>query len=153
MIEMITNIRDYSMELVVDAFSELNWLGVILATLSTFVVGYVWYDVRVFGNRWMKLVGLSKKQMDSSEGMGKIFGMTALQSFLTAILLGCLLIATNTSEIMESLLFAATLGLVFRTGTHVMHNSFARRADELILIDGLHDIVALASMGLVLSLF
>lgn len=141
------------MELLVEAFNELNWLGVILATLSTFLVGYVWYDVRVFGNQWMKLVGVSKKQIESSEGMGKIFGMTAIQSFLTAILLGCLLIVTEANGVIDSLLFAALLGFVFRVGTHVMHNGFARRSDELTAIDGAHDVVALAVMGVVLSLF
>jgi hypothetical protein len=141
------------MNSIVDAVSELSWVGIILATLSTFVVGYIWYDKKVFGDKWMKLVGLSKKQMDSSEGMGKIFGMTALQSFLTAILLSCLLIATDTTGIVESVVFAAILGLVFRVGTHVMHNGFARRDDMLTIIDGSHDIVSLAVMGLILGIF
>lgn len=141
------------MNLVIDAFSEISWLGVVIATLSTFVVGYIWYDVRVFGKSWMKLVGLSKEQTESSEGMGKIFGMTALQSFLTAILLSCLLVATQTAGIASTVLFAATLGLVFRVGTHVMHNGFARRKDMLTLIDGAHDVASLAVMGAVLSFF
>jgi hypothetical protein len=141
------------MESIIDALNINSWLGVILATLSTFVVGYFWYDVRVFGNRWMKLVGLSKKQTESSEGMGKIFGMTALQAFLTATLLSCLLYATNTTGVVDSVLFASVLGLVFRVGTHVMHNGFARRDDMITLIDGGHDVVSLAVMGFVLGFF
>lgn len=141
------------MDLIVESFSGLNWLGVILATLSTFVVGYVWYDVRVFGNTWLKLVGLTKEESENTEGMGKVYGLTALQSFLAAILLGCLIIATDTTGIVDSVLFAAIVGLVLRAGTHIMHNGFAKRDVKLTLIDGGHDVVSLAVMGLILSLF
>ena len=34
---------------------EINYWAVIVATLSTMVVGTIWYTPKVFGNRWMKL--------------------------------------------------------------------------------------------------
>ena len=32
----------------------INYLAVALATISTMVVGFVWYTPKVFGNYWMK---------------------------------------------------------------------------------------------------
>lgn len=129
------------------AFNQLNWVAVILAALSSFVVGFVWYHEAVFGKVWMKLVGVSKKDISSTEGMGKAFGMTGLVSLLTAVVLGCLLIATNTHGLIDSKVFAFVVGLVLRAGTHIIHNGFARRPDTLTLIDGAHDVVAVTVMG------
>lgn len=134
-----------------NAFDQLNWLAVIFAALSSFAVGFVWYAKSVFGVRWMKLVGISEKQMNSSEGMTRSFVMTGIASLLTAITLGCLLITTNTEGFLNGLAFGIVIGFVFRAGAHVIHNGFARRSETLTLIDGLHDVVAIAIMGAILG--
>lgn len=52
----------------------------------------------------------------------------------------------------QGLVFGLVLGLVFRAGAHAIHNGFARRSPMVTVIDGLHDIGALALAGLVLGL-
>ena len=127
--------------------SDLNWLAVLVATLSSFAVGYVWYHWSVFGEKWAKLVGMSKKEMDSSDGMGKVFLMTGIQAFVSCVALGALLLATSTEGWASGLVFGAVLGFAFRFGSHVMHNGFARRSNDLTWIDGAHDVVAMGVAG------
>jgi hypothetical protein len=39
---------------------EINFLSLILAALSTLVVGFVWYHPKVFGTIWMKESGMTQ---------------------------------------------------------------------------------------------
>lgn len=131
--------------------SDLNWAAVLVATLSSFVVGFVWYHWSVFGEKWAKLVGLSKKEMDNPDGMNRVYVMTGVQAFVSCAVVGALLLATDTEGWMTGLVFGAILGLAFRFGTHVMHNGFARRGTDLTWIDGAHDVVSLAVAGAILG--
>ena len=131
--------------------SDVNWLAVVLATLSSFVVGFVWYDKRVFGAKWMKLVGLSEKQMNSSEGMAQTFLMTAVAGLLGNTVMNILMLATQTVGFIEGGIFGAVLGFTIRGGAHVIHNGFAKRSSDLTSIDLLHDTVAMALAGAIIG--
>ena len=34
------------------AFNSLNWLAIIVASISAFVLGGIWYSPLMFGNAW-----------------------------------------------------------------------------------------------------
>lgn len=131
--------------------SDLNWVAVLVATLSSFAVGFVWYHWSVFGEKWAKLVGMSKKDLENADGMNKVYLMTAVQAFISSSALGALMIATATTGWWPGLIFGALVGFAFRFGTHVMHNGFARRGSSLTWIDGMHDVVSMAVAGAILG--
>ena len=67
---------------------HINWLAVLAAAVSTFVLGGLWYSPAVFGRAWMSANGLS--QADLSKGnMARIFGL----SFLFALVMSANLAA------------------------------------------------------------
>lgn len=136
-----------------DILNKLNWWAVLLGTLSTFVVGFLWYDKRAFGKQWMKLVGLNEKDLSGGDGLAKSFTGTTIASLLTVITLGYLMVGLGVTGFLEGLVLGATVGAVFRLGTHVIHNGFAKRSGALTAIDGGHDIVALAVAGAVLGIW
>jgi uncharacterized membrane protein len=133
------------------AFGQLNWWAVLLATLSSFVVGFTWYHLKVFGRQWMLLNKLSEKQIQ--RGGSGVYILTTISALFTAILTGSLMIALGISGILNGLLFGLILGAVFRLGSHTMHNGFAQRSNALTAIDGGHDIVALSIMGAILGIW
>ena len=135
----------------INTLSSLNWLAIIVATLSTFAVGYVWYSESVFGKEWAKLVGISIKEMNSGEGMAETFTMTGIASFIAAVVIGSLMVATGTTGPINGLVFGAIVGFAFRFGAHVTHNGFAKKSKRLTWIDGLHDVTAMAIIGLILG--
>jgi hypothetical protein len=61
---------------------HINYLAVIAATLSTMVVGSIWYAPKVFGNYWMKAAGVkpSGRALDAAAPIV----VTVLVSFITA---------------------------------------------------------------------
>lgn len=134
------------------AFNQLNWWAVLLATVSSFVVGFSWYHLKAFGRQWMLLNRLSEKQLESDGGTGAYI-LTGMASLFTTTLTGSLMIALGIHGILNGLVFGLLLGAVFRLGTHIIHNGFAKRSTALTAIDGGHDIVALSIMGAILGIW
>ncbi|MCA0348736.1 MAG: DUF1761 domain-containing protein [Flavobacterium sp.] len=69
---------------------EMNFLAILVAALSTLIVGFVWYGP-LFGKVWMKENGFSEEEMKKGN-MLKIFGLTIIFSLLFAMIMQVLVI-------------------------------------------------------------
>lgn len=58
-----------------------NIYAVLVAALSTLVVGFIWYSPKVFGTIWMRESGMTEEKAKQSN-MVKVFGFTILFSLL-----------------------------------------------------------------------
>lgn len=142
------------MEFITNTIDHLNWWAIIIATLSTLPVGYLWYDLKLgFGRRWAALNGLNEKELGSGSGMGATFAVMLLTSLVTAFLMACLIRATGVDGFWNSLAFGIIFGLVFRGGAHFIHNGFTRKPMELTLIDAGHDMVSITVMAIIIGLW
>jgi hypothetical protein len=65
---------------------EINFLALILAALSTLVVGFIWYNPKVFGTIWMKETGINPEEGEKPN-MLLIFGVSILYAFFIAFIL------------------------------------------------------------------
>ncbi|MDX1471789.1 MAG: DUF1761 domain-containing protein [Flavobacteriaceae bacterium] len=63
---------------------EVNFVAVIVAAISALVVGFIWYNPKVFGNAWMKSAGLNEEDLKGGN-MLKIFGLALLFAFFLAM--------------------------------------------------------------------
>jgi hypothetical protein len=70
---------------------EFNFFAILVAALTSFVVGFVWYHPKVFGTIWMKEAGLTQEQLDKGN-MLKIFGLTFIFSLMLATMMHVLVI-------------------------------------------------------------
>lgn len=70
---------------------EFNYYAVLVAALSSFVVGFIWYNPKVFGTIWMKEAGLTQEQCEKGN-MAKIFGLTFVYSLMLAFIMSALVI-------------------------------------------------------------
>ena len=70
---------------------EFNFLAVLVAALSSFVVGFIWYNPKVFGTIWMKEAGFTQEQSEKGN-MLKIFGLTFVYSLMIAFMMPALVI-------------------------------------------------------------
>ncbi|WP_452602962.1 DUF1761 domain-containing protein [Pontimicrobium sp. MEBiC06410] len=62
---------------------EPNIYAIIVAAIVPIIIGFVWYNPKVFGNAWMKASGLTEEQLKGGN-MLVIFGVTLVLSFLLA---------------------------------------------------------------------
>ena len=60
-----------------------NFLWLAIAALIPLIIGFVWYNPKVFGNAWMKSTGLSQESMKGAN-MALIFGLTYVFSYILA---------------------------------------------------------------------
>jgi UDP-N-acetylmuramyl pentapeptide phosphotransferase/UDP-N-acetylglucosamine-1-phosphate transferase len=63
--------------------STLNWFAIIVATLSNFLFGGLWYSPILFGKVWMQENNFTDEDMKKGN-MPKIFGLIFLFSFVMA---------------------------------------------------------------------
>lgn len=71
-------------------FFELNLLGILLATVAQFIVGFLWYGP-LFGNLWGKMHGFDKlskaTQKKMMNEMGPYYGVQAVVTLITSFVL------------------------------------------------------------------
>jgi len=70
---------------------DINFLALLLAAASTLVVGFIWYNPKVFGTIWMKESGMTEDKMKGAN-MAMIFGLSFVYAFLISFLLQMLTI-------------------------------------------------------------
>ena len=126
----------------------INWPAVLVAALSAFLVGGIWYNPKVFGTAWMKDSNLSQEQIEKSN-MAKTFGFTALFSLISSANLAAFLAepATTTS-------WGATAGFLAGIWTFAAiatHSLFEMKSWRHIFINGLYSVVSLTLMGAILG--
>lgn len=70
---------------------NINFLALLLAALSSLVVGFIWYNPKVFGTIWMKESGMTEEKMKGSN-MIAIFAMSIFYAFLISFIMQFLVI-------------------------------------------------------------
>lgn len=69
----------------------MNFYALLAAAFSTLVVGFIWYNPKVFGTIWMKESGLTEDKMKGGN-MLLIFGISFFYAFLMSFILQSLTI-------------------------------------------------------------
>jgi hypothetical protein len=134
---------------------EVNNLAVLLAALSSFVVGFVWYAKPVFGETWMKMVGMTDKKAQA--GMGRAMMWSLIASLLTAYVLAHVTVLSNSyfdGTFMSAAINSAFwLWLGISATTIITHDAFEQREMKLTAINVGNQFVTLMTMGLIIGFF
>jgi hypothetical protein len=132
---------------------QVSGVGIVLAVVSSMVVGSVWYAKPVFGKTWMKLVGLTDKDFKEMNWTPMVF--MVLRAVTTAYLIAYLAFVANTfygnSFLQDSLKLGAMLSVLI-VPVMAMHDLFENRRKKLSLINGAHEFVTIMIMALVIGL-
>ena len=129
----------------------VNWLAVIAAAISMFVIGGIWYGP-LFGKPWQKAAGLSDEQLKAGN-MPMIFGIAFVLALLMAANLAFLVTATPPLPLSMIVMYAIAAGLGFSTFGLGMVAAFERRSLSYVLINGAYLTLSFAVMGLILGLW
>jgi len=134
--------------------SNINFWAVIVATLSTFVVGWLWYGP-LFGKVWMSLVGLSEQQIQQSN-MGKIFGLAFIFELIMAFNLAIFFYGGGGGGILTGgtgALYGFLTGFGWISFALAVNSLYERRSWKYMLINGGYWTLSLTLMGLILGLW
>jgi hypothetical protein len=70
--------------------SDINYIAVAVAAVSSFAIGGLWYSPTLFGKAWMRENGLSEEKIQNSN-MAIIFGVSFLLSVIISFNLAAFL--------------------------------------------------------------
>lgn len=131
------------------ALSELNYVAVLVAAVSNFILGGLWYAPFLFGKPWMAASGMTEEK--AREGnMAMIFGVAFVLEFLAAGFLAMLI--GSGASLHLGLILGAHVGL-FAVGTSFgVVYLFEQRPFKLWLVNAGYMAVAFTLMGGIIGL-
>jgi hypothetical protein len=130
---------------IVEAFQNLNWLAVMSAAISTFIIGGLWYSV--FEKPWMESNNFTKEQL-LKRNMPVVFGLSLLFALIMSINLA-LFIGKEDFAFGMIAGFMTGFGWVsFAIGIIAL---FENRPLKYVLINGGYMIVSFTVMGAILG--
>ena len=128
---------------------QVNYLAVLLAAVCAMVIGSLWYGP-LFGNQWMKLVGLSKADINKGE-MPKMYGAMMLGAIIEAYVLSHFIHYAGAYTLINGMKTGAWAWLGFAAATSIGNYLFAKRPMKLYYIDTGYALVNLLAMGAILA--
>jgi hypothetical protein len=126
--------------------SSINYLAVLLAAVSMFLVGGIWYQA-LFAKQWMKENGFTADDIKNSNPQ-KTFGGSLLLSLISAFILAMFIGADSNVEfgtfagLMVGLWVACAFGINYL---------FEMKSFRLFLINASYNIVAFTVMGAIIG--
>lgn len=132
---------------------EVNYLAVLLAAMSTMIVGSIWYARGAFGKQWKKLTHLSDDQIKANSTLAMMGAFIA--ALLTAYVLAHVSYLSwrvfGESFMNSAVQTAFWLWLGIAMPVVVSHGLFEHRRKKLIIMTVAYELVALLVMGFIIG--
>lgn len=123
----------------------INWLAVLVAAATTFVVGGLWYSV-LFAKTWQRASGVTDEQL--RHGSARIFA----GSFALALVMAVTLAAFIGAEGIAFGVFAGgAAGVCWVAAAFGVNYLFERRSLRLFAINAGYNVVTFTVMGAILG--
>ena len=125
---------------------SINWLAVIVAALSAFVIGALWYGP-LFGTAWMNESGLTEEDITSAN-MPVIYGTAFVLEFVIAVNLAYFV---DGSSVALGALYGFFAGFGWIAMAMGVTYLFSQKSLTLWAIDSFYFVVSLTLMGVILT--
>jgi Protein of unknown function (DUF1761) len=129
---------------------EINWLAVLAAAFSSFVIGGLWYSPMLFGKLWQREAGLSDEQLKAGNP-ARIFGGAFVLSLMAAAVFAMFLGPAPSLGLALGAGFSA--GLCWVAASFGINYLFEHKSLALFLVNGGYHTLQFTVIGLVLGLW
>lgn len=129
--------------------STINYLAVLIAALSTFLMGGLWYSPLLFGKAWMRANNFSEHEVEKFS-KARMFGWSFVFSLVMAFNLAMFLAGPNTT-VTWGMAAAALAGFGWVAMAIGIISVFENRSWSYIAINGGYMTVAFIVMGAILG--
>jgi hypothetical protein len=133
--------------------TEVNWLGVLLAGISSMVIGFIYYMPKVFGDRWMRLGKIDDKLFKKEQP--RLMPLLFVAALLTAFVLAHFI--TIVHNYFGNSWMAAGVGTAlwtwagFSLTTLFVHDSLDQKSFNVTIISWGNRLLSFLAMGLILG--
>ncbi len=118
-----------------ELFSQMNWLAVLVAAITYFMLGAIWYSKALFGTKWAAAVGMNMNDPDKSKGMAKMMIGTFVLILVTCIGLALLVARLDLSVLASGIKLGLITGICFATTAVSISFIYESRPTALYFID------------------
>ena len=129
-------------------FADINWLAVIVATISAFAMGGLWYSKILFADSWLQEIGLTEEAISKAH-MPTVFGGAFVLQLLAATALAVTIGAESTWQ--SGLRTGLLVGVFWISTAYGITYLFEQRSLRLFLINAGYYVILLAIMGTVIG--
>jgi hypothetical protein len=130
--------------------SQINYFAVLLAALTSFVIGGLWYSPALFGTVWQREAGDTRKPGEGGHPV-KVFGASLVFALVAAFAYAVVLPvpASASAAVGQGLLVGAAIVAT----SFGINYQFAGRSTKLWLIDGGYHTAQFGLYGLIIGLW
>jgi Protein of unknown function (DUF1761) len=133
---------------------SLNWLAVLVAAISTMVVGFLWYSPLLFAKAWMKEMGYDPndkaKVQEMQKSAGPAYAWSFVASLLSAFTLGLILHGLRAEDVHFGLMVGFHVWLGFVATVQLTGALFMKQSMKLFAINTGYQLACYLIMSVIL---
>lgn len=136
-------------------FMNLNLWPVLVATIATMVLGFLWYSPFLFARPWMVAMGYDPedkaRMQEMQKSAGKSYTITFVATLVSAFVLGKIIQATTVNTALYGMKIGFAIWLGFVTTVQLTAKLFGNQSTRLYLINTGYQLVCYLAMGAILA--
>ena len=138
--------------------SDLNFVGVLVAFVISFISGGIWFGPKTFYPVWMKARGIESGQLTAQQNKPAVlFGGTIVGLIAQTLTLGVIITSLQSGNadfsVVDGALVGAALGIGIAAFASLSHRLFGGENFKVWLIETSNDAINLTIAGAVITYF
>ena len=130
---------------------SFNYLAILVATVSTFLLGGLWYSPLLFGNAWLSEMGFTAETLKARGDVGRIMGVSFVLELIMAFNLAAFI--GPKASLGFGLLAGAAAGFGWVALAFGVTYLFERKSLRLFFVNVGYHGVAFTMMGAILGVW
>jgi len=134
---------------------SLNWLAILVAAVSTMIVGFLWYSPLLFAKPWMREMGYDPndkaKTQEMQKSAGPAYAGSFVASLISAFTLALILHGLNAQGLDFGLMVSFHVWLGFVATVQFTGVLFMKQSLKLFTINTGYQLVSYLVMGAILT--
>ena len=140
------------------SFSELNFIGILVAFFVSFISGAIWFGPKTFYPVWMRAKGNASGQLTGEQNKPVIlFGGTIIGILIQTMTLGLIInsLQANNSDfsVTDGSLVGLALGVGIGMFASLSHRVFGGESLKVWIIETANDAINLTIAGAIIAAF
>ena len=139
-------------------FSDLNFIGVLVAFIVSFASGGIWFGPKTFYPVWMKAKGIASGQLTTQQNKpALLFGGTIIGVLIQTMTLGVIITSIQAHNSNFGILDGAGVGFALGVGigmfASLSHRLFGGDSLKVWIIETANDAINLTIAGAIIAAF
>jgi hypothetical protein len=138
-------------------FYNLNWLAILVAAMSTMVIGFLWYSPLLFAKPWMREMGYDPNDKAKTEEMkksaGPAYAGSMVASLVSAFILAHFLHWVHAESLHYGLMTGFHIWLGFVAPVQFTDALFTKKSTTLFAINTGYQLVCYLVMSATLTVW